>query len=70
LKQIEDFVVIYEACFAGTRCEDEAIETILLSKVVSKLEVKTIDDKEELVEAFQTLHLHKCAEFVSKLNED
>jgi hypothetical protein len=70
LKQIEDFVVIYEACFAGTNVEDEAIETILLSKVVSKLEVKTIDNKEELVEAFQNLHLLKCAEFVSKLNED
>jgi hypothetical protein len=70
LKQIEDFVVIYEACFAGSAVEDEAIETILLSKVVSKLEVKTIDNKEELVEAFQTLHLNKCAEFVSKLNED
>jgi len=70
LKQIEDFVVIYEACFAGTKVEDEAIETILLSKVVSKLEVKTLDNKDELVEAFQNLHLLKCAEFVSKLNED
>lgn len=70
LKQIEDFVVIYEACFAGSPVEDEAIETILLSKVVSKLEVKTIDNKEELVESFQNLHLNKCAEFVSKLNED
>ena len=70
MKQIEDFVVIYEACFAGGPVEDEAIETILLSKVVSKLEVKTIDNKEELVESFQNLHLNKCAEFVSKLNED
>jgi hypothetical protein len=70
LKQIEDFVDIYKACFPLDNVENEAVESILLSKVVSKLEVKTIDNKEDLVKAFQNLNLLKCADFVNKLNED
>jgi hypothetical protein len=42
----------------------------LLSKVVSKLELKSVDNKEELAAAFDQLGLPHCAEFVSKLNED
>jgi GTPase subunit of restriction endonuclease len=70
LKQIEDFVDVYQACFPNENVTDEAVETILLSKVVSKLEVKTIEDKEGLIKGFEELHLTKCCEFISKLNED
>lgn len=70
LKQIEDFVCIYEECFPDRDVQDEAVETILLSKVVSKLEVKTLENKEDLARDFDNLSLHKCAEFISKLNED
>ncbi|MCI1245436.1 MAG: hypothetical protein LKG11_05790 [Bacilli bacterium] len=70
LRQIEDFVDIYEECFPGRNVQDQAVETILLSKVVAKLEVKTIDDKEELVRQFADLGLARCADFISKLNED
>jgi hypothetical protein len=70
LKQFEDFVNIYTACFEGKNVKDEAVETILLSKVVSKLEVKTIEDKEGLAKEFENLNLLRCAEFIRKLNED
>lgn len=70
LNQIEDFVNIYTACFPKADVQKEAVETILLSKVVAKLEVKTIDNKEELIRAFEDLKLSRCAEFISSLNED
>lgn len=70
LLQMENFVDIYEQCFPDRDVRAEAVETILLSKVVAKLEVKTIDDKEGLVKDFEDLNLHRCAEFISKLNED
>lgn len=70
LNQIESFVNIYQACFPKKNVIAEAVETILLSKVVSKLEVKTIDNKEELVQDFEDLGLRRCADFVAKLNED
>lgn len=70
LVQIEDFVDIYKECFPGWDVENQAVETILLSKVVSKLEVKTIDDKDSLVKDFAALNLNKCADFIAKLNED
>lgn len=70
LKQMEDFVAIYVQCFPGRDVVNEAIETILLSKVVSKLEVKTIENKDELIHAFTELGLLRCADFVSKLSED
>ncbi|MFA6942548.1 MAG: hypothetical protein WCQ71_01680 [Bacilli bacterium] len=68
LKQIEDFVNVYTACFPNEKVEDEAVEAILLSKVVAKLEVKAIDDKEKLVEDFQKLHLERCADFIRHLD--
>jgi 5-methylcytosine-specific restriction endonuclease McrBC GTP-binding regulatory subunit McrB len=68
LKQIEDFVNIYCACFADDDVENEAIEKILLSKVVAKLEVKTIDDKEKLVMEFEKLKLHQCVDFIKRLD--
>lgn len=70
LKQIEDFVNIYSACFANEDVESEAIEKILLSKVVAKLEVKTIDDKEKLVMEFEKLNLHQCVDFIKRLDND
>lgn len=70
LKQIEDFVNIYNACFVNVDVESEAIEKILLSKVVSKLEVKTIDDKEKLESEFEKLKLLQCVEFIKRLDND
>lgn len=71
LKQIEEFVTIYCACFGdGASVLDDAIERILLSKVVSKLEFKNVEDKDELAVEFDEANLHKCAAFVRKLNED
>ncbi|HAQ55990.1 MAG TPA: hypothetical protein DCR44_01065, partial [Acholeplasmatales bacterium] len=68
LKQIEDFVNVYRACFVNDDVTNEAIEKILLSKVVAKLEVKTIDDKEKLVMEFEKLHLQQCVDFIKRLD--
>ncbi len=70
LKQIEDFVNIYKACFSNEDVEAEAIEKILLSKVVAKLETKTIDDKEKLEQEFLKLKLNQCAAFINRLDND
>ena len=70
LKQIEDFVNIYKACFPNEDVESEAIEKILLSKVVAKLEVKTIDDKEKLELEFEKLNLYQCLEFIRRLDNE
>ena len=71
LKQIEEFVKIYCACFNNPEeVIDEAVEKILLSKVVAKLEFKNVDNKDKLVKQFNKLNLYACSEFVSKLNED
>ncbi len=70
LKQIEDFVNIYTECIEGENVEDEAVETILLSKVVAKLELKTIEDKEQLVMDFEKLKLFQCADFVKSLEDE
>jgi hypothetical protein len=71
LNQMESFVSVYCSCFEDPQSkENEALETILLSKVVQKLESKSIENKEELVHAFEGINLLKCAQFVSKLNED
>lgn len=70
LKQIEDFVNIYCACFPDEDVEAEAIEKILLSKVVAKLEVKTIDEKDKLELAFEQLNLNDCVDFIKRLDND
>ena len=71
LKQIEEFVKIYCACFNNPdEVLNEAVEKILLSKVVAKLEFKNVDNKDKLVKQFNKLNLFACSEFVSKLNED
>lgn len=69
--QMENFVDVYCSCFAMS--EDvvhNAVERILLSKVVSKLELKSVDNKEILAAEFERLNLRKCSEFILKLNED
>ncbi len=69
--QIEAFVSVYCACFAHSDgAKHNAIETILLSKVVSKLEQKSIEDKEELAAEFAKRGLRKCSEFILKLSEE
>ncbi len=70
-RQIESFVSIYCACFASPESVlADAVERILLSKVVAKLELKSVEDKAELATQFDELGLHRCSEFISKLNED
>ncbi len=69
--QIERFVKIYCSCFSNrNEVINEAIEKILLSKVVAKLEFKTIADKEKLAKQFDKLGLFMCSSFVRKLSED
>lgn len=69
--QIETFVSIYCSCFADPYSViDEALETILLSKVVAKLETRSVDNKQALAAEFSRLGLEKCSEFVLSLHED
>jgi hypothetical protein len=69
--QMEDFISIYCACFPPSETVVmEALETILLSKVVSKLELKSVDNKEYLATEFARLGLARCSEFVRRLHED
>lgn len=69
--QIETFVSIYCSCFADSYSViDEALETILLSKVVAKLETRSVDNKQALAAEFSRLGLEKCSEFVLSLHED
>jgi len=69
--QIDAFVSIYCACFAPSdTVRRDAIETILLSKVVSKLEQKSVEDKEGLAAEFAKRGLQRCSEFVLRLSED
>lgn len=70
LNQIEAFVNIYKACFEHENVEEDAIESILLTKVVSKLELKVIDDKESLEMGFEKLNLHRCVDFISQLDDE
>lgn len=69
--QIESFVKIYVSCFDySEEVLHDALETILLSKVVRKLELKSIDDKDELAEGFEKLGLQRCSKFIASLKED
>ncbi|MDE6868047.1 MAG: hypothetical protein K2J83_02760, partial [Clostridia bacterium] len=71
LRQMEDFVKIYCACFTDRDgVIKEAVEKILLSKVVCKLEYKIVENKEALAADFDKLGLTACSEFIRKLNED
>ena len=69
--QIETFVSIYCACFNDPNAVlKDAVEKILLSKVVSKLEFKSVENKTQLAAKFEKLGLKRCSEFILKLNED
>ena len=71
LRQIEDFVKIYCACFGDrSAVESDAVEKILLSKVLRKLESKVVENKEKLAAEFDKIGLKQCSEFVRRLNED
>lgn len=71
LNQMEDFIKIYCACFTDPKqVLKDAIEKIILSKVVSKLEFKIVDNKEMLAAEFDKIGLKSCSAFVRKLNED
>ncbi|MDE7263187.1 MAG: hypothetical protein K2N64_00820 [Anaeroplasmataceae bacterium] len=71
LRQMEDFIKIYCACFGNKKAVlKDAIERILFSKVVSKLEFKIVENKEALAIEFDKLGLGLCSAFVRKLNED
>lgn len=69
LKQMEDFVNIYCACFGDKQAAlKDAVERILLSKVVSKLEFKNIEDKDSLIKEFDRLRLFRCSEFIKGIS--
>ena len=69
--QIETFVKIYSSCFELVeQAKNDALEIILLSKVVRKLELKNIEDKEELASKFANLNLLRCSKFIQSLKED
>lgn len=69
--QIESFVSVYCACFPKSKqAKAEALERILLSKVVTKLEFKSVENKELLAAEFARRGLQRCAEFIRRLSED
>ncbi len=69
--QMESFVRIYASCFtASEQIILDALDTILLSKVVKKLELKSVEDKETLADEFRQLELQKCSDFIMGLKED
>ena len=71
LNQMENFVKVYVSCFENPSDHiNEAVEKILLSKVVAKLEYKSVEDKDNLRDKFERLGLYECANFIEKLNGD
>ena len=70
-RQIEKFVSVYCSCFTDSaKMVPIAVEKILFSKVVAKLEFKSVENKEELAHSFEELGLLECASFINKLNGD
>ena len=70
-RQIEKFVSVYCSCFVDSaKMIPVAVEKILFSKVVAKLEFKSVENKEELAHSFEELGLLECASFINKLNGD
>ena len=70
MNQIEVYVRLYCACMGGSDVQSKALEKILLSKMVSKLEFKNVPDKDALIAGFEKLEMHLCADFVRGLDED
>ncbi|MDR1094582.1 MAG: AAA family ATPase [Clostridiales bacterium] len=75
VRQIETFVKVYAACCGETSADGralnvrEAVDRILLPKVVRKLELKQLDAPDALAGEFAKLDLPKCAEFLRSLAE-
>lgn len=76
LNQIETFVNAYVSCSDIESVADqnryihEAVDCIIFSKVVRKLELKQIIDIDLLIEEFENLGLTKCVEFLHSLVEN
>ncbi len=71
MRQMDSFVRIYCSCFEDKYSRiDEAMEKIIFSKLVRKLEFKNIRDKDALIRGFEKLRLYSCASFVGKLGGD
>jgi hypothetical protein len=69
--QIESFVSIYALCFTSNESAIyDALDIILLSKVVKKLELKNVMDKEELSLSVERIGLKRCASFIANIKED
>lgn len=69
--QMEAFVSIYASCFTSSGVViHDAIDIIMLSKVVKKLEMKSVDDKETLAFEFSKIGLKRCSAFITSLKED
>ncbi len=69
--QIETFVSIYASCFTSNASAiNDALDIILLSKVVKKLELKNVLEKDELSLNVERLGLKRCASFIANLKED
>ena len=52
------------------QAKQKALDAILLSKVVKKLEMKSVDDKVRLANEFAKLGLPECSSFIKSLKED
>ena len=74
LKQMEQFVKVYTACSDTgadrSRYIHEAVDCIIFSKVVRKLEIKQIMEIDALIEQFGKLKLPRCVEFLQSLVEE
>jgi len=70
LRQIEEFVKVYLAASGAKNSNErdeyihEALDCIILSKIVRKLEFKQINDIDELIEDFKPLKLPLCSAFL------
>ncbi len=73
LKQMEEFIKVYVACSEYATDQErskyihEAVDCIILSKVVKKLEFRQMVDVDYLIDEFSSLKLTKCEEFLHTL---
>jgi len=70
LKQIEEFVKVYLAASGARNSKErdefihEAVDCIVLSKIVRKLEFKQVNNIDELIDSFGDLKLPLCEQFL------
>ncbi|MCL2847307.1 MAG: AAA family ATPase [Firmicutes bacterium] len=74
IKQIESFVKIYVSCSGDKRTPtqtsafvNEALDCILLSKLVRKLEFRQVYNIDDLITAFRPLNLPLCQSFLESM---